>query len=53
MPPRLCEVEGKYAYFTDDSDPVRVDKLGGVFIRLVEAGLPLTAKPIASQENLV
>lgn len=43
-PPRLCEVSGRYAYFCGDPDPVRVDKLTGTFIRLVETGLPLTVR---------
>lgn len=53
IPPRLCEIEGKYAWFAGEERGVPVDKLSGTFIRLVETGLPITVKPIVNSQNLV
>lgn len=50
-PPRLCQVVGHYAYFVDDGDPVRLDKLTGTFIMLMETGLPLHRQPQAGAQN--
>lgn len=50
-PPRICEVYQPLVFFTDDPEPVRIDKLSGTLIRLGEVGLPIQLGKVEAKEE--